>query len=106
MGVTRVDVERVAELAALKLDEAALDGFTREIAAIVDYVSQLEAVQGAAPTGETTMIQHPQPLRPDEVRPADLAFPVAALAPAFRDGLFLVPRLASLDAGDDGAPEE
>jgi Asp-tRNA(Asn)/Glu-tRNA(Gln) amidotransferase C subunit len=38
--------------------------------------------------------------RPDEVKPAPLAFGPAQLAPAFKDGFFLVPKLGAFDEGE------
>ena len=102
MNVSRADVERIAQLAALDLDDESLPALTRQIGRILEYVSQLERVQGAA---EMSGIAHPPPLRPDVVQRFDLAIPPSRLAPAFKDGLFLVPRLggvgADVPAGDD-----
>ena len=102
MTVTRAEVERIARLAALSVDEASLPALTQQIARILDYVSRLEAVQGDGDDAEDPPDHGPnQPLRPDLPRRADLARSVAEMAPAFRDGLFLVPRLGALDAGGE-----
>lgn len=101
MSVSRADVERIAALAALDVDEASLPALTRQIAGILEYVSQLEKVQGGA---EMPGLSHPPALRADVVQPADLAVPPGSIAPAFKDGLFLVPRLGGV--GSASAPEE
>lgn len=97
MTIRREDVERVARLAALALDEDAVPALTRQIAGILDYVSRLEqldlGVEGASWLGKTP----PQPPRTDEVRPPDLERPVQSFAPSLRDGLFLVPKLAAME---------
>lgn len=97
MTIRREGVERVARLAALALDEDALPALTRQIASILDYVSQLEKldlrVEGAIWLGKTP----PQPPRADEVRPPDLERPVQSFAPSLREGLFLVPKLPGLE---------
>ena len=40
--------------------------------------------------------------RPDEVRPWPLAFGPKEMAPAFRDGFFVVPRLGAFDEAEEG----
>lgn len=97
MTIRREDVERVARLAALAVDDDALSALTGQIASILDYVSQLEQhdlnVAGAVWLGKTP----PHPPRPDEVRPPDLERPVKTIAPAFREDLFLVPKLPAME---------
>ncbi len=80
------DIEQIAELAALQVDAETLPNLTEQIAQILEYVSQLDAV-GAAHA----------PLRPDEVQPADLDTEPQSFAPAFMDGLFVVPRLSAME---------
>lgn len=101
MSVTRADVERIAELAALEVDEASLPTLTRQIAGILEYVSQLEKVQGGA---EMPGLSYAPGLRADATRPADLAVAPGSIAPSFKDGLFLVPRLGGV--GSATAPED
>jgi Asp-tRNA(Asn)/Glu-tRNA(Gln) amidotransferase C subunit len=47
MTVTRAQVEHIAKLAALALDEATLPDLTRQIGQILEYVSRLETVEGS-----------------------------------------------------------
>jgi len=101
MSVSRDDVERIARLAALEVDEASLPALTAQIGRILEYVSQLERVQGGATMPD---ISHPPALREDVVRKFDLAKPLGDIAPAFEDGLFLVPRLGGV--GADAPPED
>ena len=105
MSVSRQEVERIARLAELHVDEAALPALTDQMSRILDYVSHIAAVPGT----ETVQPFTPGPasvrFRADEVRPVPLALTPAQLAPAFRDGFFLVPRLGAFGAdaagGDD-----
>jgi len=97
MKITTDDVRHVAKLAELEVPDADLDRLTRELDGIVSYVGQLtelgDAGQGAA------FLPGPQaaPLRPDEVRPVPLARGPAELGPDVRAGLFVVPRLSSME---------
>ena len=97
MTIRREDVERVVRLAALAVDDDALPALTKQIAGILEYVSQLEKldlpVEGAVWLGKTP----PQPPRADEVQSPDLQRPLKTLAPSFREGLFLVPKLLGLE---------
>ena len=105
MSVTRQEVERIAHLAELHVDEVALPTLVDQMSRILDYVAQIAAV-GAVETAAPFV---PGPVavrfRPDEVNPSPLAFGPDRLAPAFREGFFLVPRLGAFDAAD-GTEEE
>lgn len=104
--VTGADVRRVAELAALRVDESQIGLVTRQLDRILEYVSQLEtsleATENAGlrlePLPDST---HVQPLRDDAVRPSSAAIRPADFAPHFKDSLFLVPRLPALDRDEE-----
>ncbi len=92
-AVRRADVERIAALAALAVDDEALPRLTEQIRRILEYVSQLKAVQPDRGV-EDQFRASPgpdQPLRTDQVRPADPLIDPTTFAPAFQDGLFLGP---------------
>ena len=97
MTISRKDVERVAELAALHVDERQLPQLTRQIARIIEYVSQLDAAEVGSDAATWLATSPPQPLRPDQVRPADLGKDLKSFAPAFREGVFVVPRLTAME---------
>jgi len=97
MTLSRKDVERIAELAALHVDEQQLPQLTQQIARIIDYVSQLDAADVGSDAATWLATSPPQPLRPDEVRPADLTRDLKSFAPAFREGVFVVPRLTAME---------
>jgi len=102
VSVSRAEVERIARLAELHVDESALPALTDQMSRILDYVSQIAAVPGT----ETVHPFTPGPValryRSDEVRPVPLFLTPPQIAPAFRDGFFLVPRLGAFDAGGAG----
>jgi aspartyl-tRNA(Asn)/glutamyl-tRNA(Gln) amidotransferase subunit C len=102
MSVSREDIERVARLAALRVDEDALPTITQQIGRILEYVSQLSSlVDATAPSERASPVwlgaDRPQAPRPDAVEPADLHRGLAQLAPAMRDNLVLVPKLAAME---------
>ncbi len=69
MAISRADVERVAHLARLNLDDAQLEALTPQLAGIVAYVDSLATVdtQGVEPMAHAVELHNV--LRPDEVRP-------------------------------------
>lgn len=93
MSVTREEVLRIAQLAELDVDEETLPALADQMSRILDYVAQLAAV----PASEQLRPYVPGPdairFRADEVNPAPLAIPPAELAPAFKEGFFVVPKL-------------
>ena len=97
MGVTRKDVEKVAALAELAVDEATAAELERQLSRILDYVAQLGEVTDDAAAGDTRA----ERLRRDELDPDRLSRAPGEIAPAFQGGLFTVPRLGELDRGDD-----
>ncbi|HEV8265237.1 MAG TPA: Asp-tRNA(Asn)/Glu-tRNA(Gln) amidotransferase subunit GatC [Gemmatimonadales bacterium] len=97
MSVTRDDVVRIARLAELDVDEEALAALTEQMSRILEFVSQI----GAVPASESARPFVPGPdvirLRPDEVKPWPLAFGPPELAPEFKNGLFVVPKLTQFE---------
>jgi aspartyl/glutamyl-tRNA(Asn/Gln) amidotransferase C subunit len=97
-SITRADIRKIADLAALHVDEEAAARLELELRRILDYVGQLNELpqDGAA--------EIPRPaarLRRDEPSADPLSRPPSAWAPGFQDGLFVVPRLDGLDRGGD-----
>jgi len=97
VSVTRDDVLKIAQLAELDVDEATLPLLAEQMSRILDYVAQIGAV--AASEGARPFVPGPDAarFRPDEVRPWPLAFGPQKLAPAFKDGFFLVPKLGQFE---------
>jgi len=87
MSISREEVLHIARLAELDVVEEALPTLVEQMSRILDYVAQLNRL----PTGETA--------RPYVAGPDAIAFGPKQLAPAFRDGFFVVPRLEAFDDG-------
>jgi aspartyl-tRNA(Asn)/glutamyl-tRNA(Gln) amidotransferase subunit C len=91
---TRTDVERVAQLARLELTADEKDLFARQLAQILAYAEQIQAVptDGVPPTshaGDAAMMRDDE-VRPSLPREASLASAPEGDAAA---GLFKVPRV-------------
>jgi aspartyl-tRNA(Asn)/glutamyl-tRNA(Gln) amidotransferase subunit C len=103
MAVTPSEVRHLAVLARLSLEPGDLEPLTADLNRILEHMDELAAAgngeatagrssgDGAAPAPAGTR------LRADEPGADALAHPPAAMAPAWEQGFFLVPRLASHD---------
>ncbi len=100
MSVSRDEIEQIARLAALAVDDETMDELTQQIGDILNYIAQFEQVpHDEAPAGYRAGPAH-LVLRDDVVDPTKLTRPVGELAPEFAEGFFLVPKVAGL-GGDE-----
>ena len=88
MKISREEARRIAGLAHLQFDDAALDRMADEMTKILSYIDQLREVEGS-----TDKSVGATPLRDDVVRPGVPRDAVERNAPAFRDGHFVVPKV-------------
>jgi aspartyl-tRNA(Asn)/glutamyl-tRNA(Gln) amidotransferase subunit C len=105
MTIKRADIEKVAALARLELDDDELDALTRDCRSILEFFEAIRDVdvEGATPTGA---LEHPAPARDDRVEHDRLERPAAEMAPDWREGYFVLPRLPALDGGGTAADGE
>ena len=98
MTVTREQIRRIAELAELGVDDADAAELEVQLTRILDYVAQLAEVPK---DGDGAGDERVARLRRDDISPDPLLRDPKDFAPAFKQGLFLVPRLGELDRGED-----
>ncbi|MCG7982138.1 MAG: Asp-tRNA(Asn)/Glu-tRNA(Gln) amidotransferase subunit GatC [Candidatus Thiodiazotropha lotti] len=93
MSLDRSDVEKIAHLARLALDENQVEGYAAELSNILALVEQLEV----ADTDNIEPMAHPlhmaQRLREDQVTEPDRRNQNQAVAPLVENGLYLVPKV-------------
>jgi aspartyl-tRNA(Asn)/glutamyl-tRNA(Gln) amidotransferase subunit C len=102
MAVSREDVLHIAQLARLAVPEATLPELTDQLNGILGHMEVLrkvdtEKVFAAAGVGDAGM-----PLRQDSGPQHPLERPLEGFAPSMRDGLLIVPRLATHESADPG----
>lgn len=89
----RSELENLAMLARLTVDEAVFDEVTQGVADILKLVDQLQSVD----TSDVELMAHPldavQRLRSDEVTEGDERAAFLAIAPETEAGLYLVPKV-------------
>lgn len=93
MRITRKEVEHVATLARLKLDEEEISTFTGQMDAILSYVDTLSQLNtdGIIPTSHAVPMENA--FRADETRPSLGTENALANAPERADGFFKVPKV-------------
>jgi aspartyl-tRNA(Asn)/glutamyl-tRNA(Gln) amidotransferase subunit C len=93
VSLSKEQVEYIATLARLKLQDDEIADVVEKLSNIVDFVDQLQA----APTDDVVPMAHPlnmsQRLRADEITETDQRDQVQKNAPAVEDGYYLVPRV-------------
>jgi aspartyl-tRNA(Asn)/glutamyl-tRNA(Gln) amidotransferase subunit C len=91
--ISRKDIEKVAVLARIRVDDEQVSALEKDLGNILDLVDQL----GAADTDAVQPMAHPldavQRLRADEVTETNQRESFQAIAPATENGLYLVPRV-------------
>ena len=93
VSLTKEQVQHIALLARLRLDEKDIDDMVEKLSSIVDFVDQLQA----APTDDVVPMAHPmdmtQRLRADAVTEGNERDKIQQNAPSVQDGLYLVPKV-------------
>ena len=91
MSISKEDVKYVAALARIDVPEDKLEGFTKTLGGIVQYVEQLQKidVDHVKPTSHAVPIGNV--LRPDVVKPSLTNQEAMRIAVEAKDGSFKVP---------------
>ena len=89
----KVDIEKVAKLARLRLSEDEKRRFEGQLDQILAHIEQLSRVDttGVEPTSHAIPIHNA--FREDEIKPSFPKDEVMGIAPAQEDGHFKVPRI-------------
>jgi len=104
MAVTHDDVRHVAELARLAVSEERLDNLVTELNGILGHMDVLSQVKTADVEQNFATPVASTPVRSDTSGPLPMLTPIGSFAASFRDGFFIVPRLASHEDASDRAP--
>ena len=93
MSLDKKDVEKIAHLARLAIDQQAIHSYTKDLTNIFNLVEQLSAVD----TSGITPMAHPldaiQRLRVDKVTEANQRELFQEIAPKTEAGIYLVPQV-------------
>ncbi len=93
MALKEDDVRKIAHLARLAIDDTDIPQYARELSRVLELVEQMSAVN----TDNVQPLAHPldesQRLRKDEVTEINERDHFQSIAPATKDGLYLVPKV-------------
>lgn len=93
MTVHQDDIEKLAELARVRITVEEAAEVTARIATILGLVDQLQSVDTAAVEPMANPLDAVQRLRVDAVTEANQREAFQAIAPAVENGLYLVPKV-------------
>ena len=93
MSLNEQDIEKIAWLARLEIDQTDCPKYARELSQMLDLVEQLNQID----TSNIEAMAHPtdavQRLREDVVTEQNQREKFQSIAPLSEDGLYLVPRV-------------
>ncbi|MDX1736003.1 MAG: Asp-tRNA(Asn)/Glu-tRNA(Gln) amidotransferase subunit GatC [Halioglobus sp.] len=93
MAIDQQEIEKIAELARIRISADQIGAVTARIAEILQMVDQLQAVDTSAVEPMANPLDAVQRLRPDAVTEGNQREAFQAIAPAVEDGLYLVPKV-------------
>lgn len=93
MALDKSDVDKIAHLARINIEEKDTQAYLQNITSILDLVDQMQGVD----TTDVEPLAHPmdaiQRLRADNIVEVNQRELLQSVAPAVEDGLFLVPKV-------------
>lgn len=98
MSVDPEEVARIATLAKLQITPDEAVEMSQQLNSILGHMDALSKVDVAGARAVASVTDTPAPVRRDAIAPDVLARDAAHGAPDWREGFFVVPRLAALDA--------
>ena len=93
MQISREQVEQLARLARLELNDTEKEAFARQLTEIIGYVDRLKTVDPGARSRGTGVVGAIAAFREDIVRPSLPREEALRNAPEQEDGYFRVPRI-------------
>ncbi len=93
MAIEQDEIEKIAELARIRIAEDQIGQVTQRITEILGMVDQLQAVDTSEVEPMANPLDATQKLRADKVTERNRREEFQAIAPAVEDGLYLVPKV-------------
>ncbi|MFT4613238.1 MAG: aspartyl-tRNA(Asn)/glutamyl-tRNA(Gln) amidotransferase subunit C [Bacteroidia bacterium] len=93
MTIKQDEIEKIAELARIRIGADQIGDVTQRIDEILQMVDQLQAVDTSNVEPMANPLDATQRLRTDEVTEENRREAFQAIAPSVEDGLYLVPRV-------------
>ena len=93
MAIEQDEIEKIAELARIRIADDQIGQVTQRITEILGMVDQLQAVDTSDVEPMANPLDATQRLRPDEVTQGNRRDTFQSIAPAIENGLYLVPKV-------------
>ena len=93
MPVEQAEIEKIAELARIRIGESEIAEVTDRITSILDLVDQMQAIDTSTVEPMANPLDASQRLRFDAVTETDRRADFQAIAPAVDADLYLVPKV-------------
>ena len=93
--ITKEEVEKVAHLARLELNEDEITNHAEQLEKILEYIKQLEKIDTEDIPCTTRAIEVINVLRKDERKDSDCTQEILELGPSREDKYFKVPKIIS-----------
>lgn len=93
MTIEQDDIEKIAELARIRIADNQIGQVTQRITEILHMVDQLQAVDTSDIEPMANPMDATQQLRADEITEGNRREAFQAIAPAVENGLYLVPKV-------------
>ncbi len=93
MTLKTSDIEKLATLARLKLDESLINDVTEKLDDVLGMIDQLQAIDATGIKPMSHPMDETQRLREDTVTETDQHEQFQSFAPAVAEGLYLVPKV-------------
>ena len=93
MAIEQQEIEKIAELARIRIDESAVGEVTQRITEILAMVDQLQAADTEGVEPLSNPLDATQRLRADAVTESNQRDAFQAIAPNVESGLYLVPKV-------------
>ena len=93
MNIKRQEIEKLATLARIAIDESTIAEVTERLGSVLELVDQLQAADTSGVEAISHDMQGTQRLREDEVTELNQRQALQAIAPDTEEGLFLVPKV-------------
>ena len=93
MLLNKSDIDKIAWLARLAIAENDVSNYTRDLTNILNLVEQMDQVDTGAIQALAHPLEIPARLRPDEITETGQRDHFQQIAPAVKDGYYLVPKV-------------
>ena len=93
MSVDQAEIEKIAQLARIRVAPSDIAELTERITGILDMVDQMQAVDTEGVEPLASPLNTSQRLREDQVTEPDRHVEFQAIAPATESDLYLVPKV-------------